>query len=49
MKLMRKIVTFRVWLNQLLRKPQRVSHTRLDTGMVVMIQVFKNKQIIKVL
>lgn len=49
MKKLRKIVTFKILLNQLLRRPQRVSYTRLDTGRVVMIQVFKNKQIIKVL
>jgi len=49
MKKLRKIVTFRIWLNQLLRKPQRTQYQRLDTGLVVIIQTFKNKKIITVI
>ena len=48
MKVARKIVTFRSWLNKLLRQPQRVVHQRLETGLVVVIEKYKNKQIIKV-
>jgi len=46
MKAYRKIVTFKSWLNQLLRQPQRITMTRLDTGIVTVERKFKNKVII---
>ena len=35
-------------LNKLLRVPQRTNSTRLNTGAVTVISVFKNKQIVNV-
>jgi|JI10StandDraft_1071094.scaffolds.fasta_scaffold84049_6 hypothetical protein len=48
LKLYRKLITFRKFLNTLLRKPYRTSITVLSTGVVTEIQYFKNKQIVKV-
>lgn len=48
MKLLRKAVTLRSFLNRLLRKPKRVTIERLSTGVVIETQVFNNKKIIKV-
>jgi hypothetical protein len=48
MKLLRKAVTFRSFLNRLLRKPKRVIIERLSTGVVIETQMFNNKKIIKV-
>jgi hypothetical protein len=46
-KAYRKIVTFKSWLNWLLRQPQRVTMTKLDTGIVIVERKYKNKTIIK--
>lgn len=48
MKLLRKAVTLRSFLNRLLRKPKRVNIERLATGVIIETQVFNNKKIIKV-
>jgi hypothetical protein len=48
MKLLRKAVTFRSYLNKLLRKPKRVLIEKTGTGLIIETQVFNNKQIIKV-
>ena len=48
MKLLRKAVTFRSFLNRLLRKPKRVTIERFATGVIIETQVFNNKKIIKV-
>lgn len=44
----RKAVTFRSWLNKILRKPKRITIEKLSTGIIIETQVFKNKKIIKV-
>ena len=46
--LYRKAVTFRSWLNKLLRKPKRVTIELTATGLLIETQVFNNKKIIKV-
>ena len=46
MKAYRKIVTFKSWFNWLLRQPQRITITKLDTGIVIVERKFKNKVII---
>ena len=48
MKLLRKAVTFRSWLNKLLRKPQWVKFEKTSTGVLIETQRYKNKTIIKV-
>jgi len=48
MKLLRKAVTFRSFLNRLLRKPKRVLIEKTLTGLVIETQVYNNKKIIKV-
>lgn len=48
MKLLRKAVTLRSFLNRLLRKPKRVTIEKLTTGVIIETQVFNNKKIIKV-
>lgn len=48
MKLLRKAVTFRSWLNKLLRIPRKVTFAKLSTGVVIETQFFANKKIIKV-
>jgi hypothetical protein len=48
MKLLRKAVTFRSWLNKLLRKPQWVKFENTATGVLIETQRYKNKTIIKV-
>jgi len=45
---LRKTVTFRSWLNEKLRVPQRVKEQRLITGLVVRTESYKNTKIIKV-
>lgn len=44
----RKAVTFRSWLNKILRKPKRVFIEKTETGLVIETQVYANKKIIKV-
>ena len=44
----RKAVTFRSWLNKLLRRPKRVTMELTSTGLLIETQVFNNKKIIKV-
>ena len=41
--------TLKRFLNKLLRVPQRTNSTRLTTGAITVISVFKNKQIVEVL
>lgn len=48
MKLLRKAVTFRSFLNRVLRKPKRTTIEKLSTGVIIETQVFNNKKIIKV-
>jgi len=48
MKLLRKAVTLRSFLNKLLRKPKRTTIEKLSTGVIIETQVFNNKKIIKV-
>jgi len=48
MKLLRKAVTFRSWLNKLLRRPQWVRFETTETGILIEMQKYKNKTIIKV-
>jgi hypothetical protein len=48
MKLLRKAVTFRSFLNRLLRKPQWVRFETTSTGLLIETQKYKNKTIIKV-
>jgi len=48
MKVLRKAVTFRSFLNKLLRKTKRVLIEKTATGLIIETQVFKNKKIIKV-
>ena len=47
-RLTRNAVTFRSFLNKLLRTPQRVVIEKLTSGVVIETQYFKNKRIIKV-
>ena len=47
MTLLRKAVTFRSFLNKLLRKPKRVTFEKLSTGIVIETQFYNNKKIIK--
>jgi len=48
MKLLRKAVTFKGFLNRLLRRPQWVRFETTATGMLIETQKYKNKTIIKV-
>jgi hypothetical protein len=48
MKLLRKAVTLRSYLNKLLRKPQWVRFETTQTGKLIETQKYKNKTIIKV-
>jgi hypothetical protein len=48
MKLYTKVVTFRSFLNRLLRMPKSVKIERTETGLVVETQKYANKTIIKV-
>lgn len=43
-----KQTSLRSLLNQAVRSPQRTNGTRLETGIVTVVQTFKNKQIINV-
>jgi len=47
MKLKRKAVTFRLFLNRLLRMPKRTTIEKLSSGIVIETQYFANKRIIK--
>lgn len=37
------------FINKTVRIPQRTSDTKLETGIVTIVQTFKNKQIVNVL
>jgi len=47
MQVLRKTVTFRSWLNKLLRVPRKVTFEKLSTGVLIETQFFANKKIIK--
>lgn len=48
MKKLRKAVTFRSFINKLLRRPQWVKFEPTETGILIETQKYKNKTIIKV-
>lgn len=48
MKIYRKAVTFRTWLNKTLRRPQWVKFQTTSTGLLIETHKFKNKTIIKI-
>lgn len=48
MEFYRKAVTFRSWINKLLRRPKWVKTEKTATGLVIETQRFSNKTIIKV-